>query len=143
MVQGERRPEPARGALISLAHHHPGVGFRWDDLDLALKARVDQIFNSNRYFTQKRAVEYSLTGWCRNTPNNKVSHCLWTVIVMTLLQPLMRIPKQVEGEAQGEEDAIKSFLKDIDRGPKHAHVVRLDHEDRELVEDENAFEVRR
>ncbi len=25
------------------------------------------------YFTQKRAVEYNLTGWVRNTDNNKVS----------------------------------------------------------------------
>ncbi|KAK1449824.1 acylphosphatase [Colletotrichum melonis] len=35
-----------------------GVGFR-DAVD--------------RYFTQKRATEYGLTGWCRNTDNNKVS----------------------------------------------------------------------
>jgi len=26
-----------------------------------------------RYFTQKRAREYSLTGWVRNMPNNKVT----------------------------------------------------------------------
>jgi len=26
----------------------------------------------DRYFTQKRAAEYGLTGWVRNTDNNKV-----------------------------------------------------------------------
>ncbi|KAK3383362.1 Acylphosphatase-like domain-containing protein [Lasiosphaeria ovina] len=73
-----------------------------------------------RYFTRKRAVEYDLTGWVRNTDNNKV-----------------------EGEAQGAEDAISSFLKDVDNGPSHAHVVRLDREERDVVEDEAGFEVRR
>ncbi|KAI8278055.1 Acylphosphatase [Colletotrichum sp. SAR11_57] len=73
-----------------------------------------------RYFTQKRASEYGLTGWCRNTDNNKV-----------------------EGEAQGEEDALKKLLKDIDDGPRSARVVKLDHEDRDLVDGEEGFLVRR
>lgn len=51
------------------------------------------------------------------------------------------LPNQVEGEAQGEEQAIKDFLKDIDNGPRHAHVVRLDKEDREVVEGESGFHV--
>ncbi|KAH8910580.1 Acylphosphatase [Coniochaeta sp. PMI_546] len=72
-----------------------------------------------RYFTRKRAVEYKLTGWVRNTDNNKV-----------------------EGEAQGDPEAIKSFLKDVDKGPRHSHVVRLDHEDRDLVEGETEFQIR-
>ncbi len=50
---------------------------------------------------------------------------------------------QVEGEAQGDEVAIASFLKDIDRGPRHAKVVRLDKEDRDVVDGETGFEVRR
>ncbi|KAK3693867.1 acylphosphatase [Podospora appendiculata] len=73
-----------------------------------------------RYFTQKRANEYNLTGWVRNTDNNKV-----------------------EGEAQGDEDAVKSFLKDVDKGPKHAHVVKLSKEDRDAVDGETGFVVRR
>ncbi|KAE9582858.1 hypothetical protein CGMCC3_g921 [Colletotrichum fructicola] len=73
-----------------------------------------------RYFTQKRASEYGLTGWCRNTDNNKV-----------------------EGEAQGEEDALKKLLKDLDDGPRSARVVKLDHEDRDLVDGEEGFLVRR
>ncbi|OIW35479.1 hypothetical protein CONLIGDRAFT_676396 [Coniochaeta ligniaria NRRL 30616] len=75
--------------------------------------------NDTRFFARKRAVEYKLTGWVRNTDNNKV-----------------------EGEAQGDAEAIKSFLKDIDKGPRHSHVVRLDHEDRDLVEGETEFQVR-
>ena len=52
-------------------------------------------------------------------------------------------PIQVEGEAQGDEEAIAAFLKDVDKGPRHAHVVKLDKEDRDAVEGETAFEVRR
>ncbi|KAK1597905.1 acylphosphatase [Colletotrichum navitas] len=73
-----------------------------------------------RYFTQKKATEYGLTGWCRNTDNNKV-----------------------EGEAQGDEDALKKLLKDIDEGPRSAKVVKLDQEERSLIEDEKDFLVRR
>ncbi|KAL1862696.1 hypothetical protein VTK73DRAFT_6686 [Phialemonium thermophilum] len=73
-----------------------------------------------RYFAQKRAVEYQLTGWIRNTENGKV-----------------------EGEAQGPADAIKTFIKDIDNGPRHARVVKLDIKDLDLKEGENGFEVRR
>jgi len=50
---------------------------------------------------------------------------------------------KVEGEAQGHPDAIKQFLKAIDRGPRYARVVKLDKEDRELIEGEIQFEVRR
>ncbi|CAH0016165.1 unnamed protein product [Clonostachys rhizophaga] len=72
-----------------------------------------------RYFTQKRAREYGVTGWCRNTDDNKV-----------------------EGEAQGSIEAMKQFLQAVDKGPRHAHVVKLDKEGRDLVEDESAFEIR-
>ena len=50
--------------------------------------------------------------------------------------------KQVEGEAQGDENALDKFLQAIDYGPKYAHVVKLDHEDRALVEDEKDFVIR-
>ncbi|WYZ42910.1 hypothetical protein EsH8_VI_000609 [Colletotrichum jinshuiense] len=73
-----------------------------------------------RYFTQKRATEYGLSGWCRNTDNNKV-----------------------EGEAQGDEESLKKFLKDVDEGPRSAKVVKLDQEERDLIEDEKDFLVRR
>ncbi|GCB20512.1 hypothetical protein AAWM_03397 [Aspergillus awamori] len=32
----------------------------------------------------------------------------------------------VEGEAQGTEDSLQKFLKDINNGPRHAHVVKLE-----------------
>ncbi|GAW18181.1 hypothetical protein ANO14919_076550 [Xylariales sp. No.14919] len=73
-----------------------------------------------RNFTQKEATKLSVTGWCRNTDNEKV-----------------------EGEAQGSPDAVKQFLKAIDRGPRLAQVVKLDKENRDLVEGEAQFEVRR
>ncbi|KAH8675509.1 Acylphosphatase-like domain-containing protein [Xylariales sp. PMI_506] len=73
-----------------------------------------------RYFTRKKATEAGITGWVRNTDNEKV-----------------------EGEAQGTQDAIKQFLKDIDRGPTHAHVCKLDKEGRDVLDGETHFEVRR
>ncbi|PWY82462.1 hypothetical protein BO83DRAFT_374945 [Aspergillus eucalypticola CBS 122712] len=33
---------------------------------------------------------------------------------------------QVEGEAQGTEESLQKFLKDINNGPRHAHVVKLE-----------------
>ncbi|KAI1810192.1 acylphosphatase [Poronia punctata] len=73
-----------------------------------------------RNFTQREATKLDVTGWCRNTSNEKV-----------------------EGEAQGRPDAIKQFLKAIDDGPRYAKVVKLDKEDRDVVEGEDQFDVRR
>ncbi|KAI2833323.1 hypothetical protein CBS63078_480 [Aspergillus niger] len=56
-----------------------------------------------RDFTQKRATQYDVKGWVKNT------HC-----------------GRVEGEAQGTEDSLQKFLKDINNGPRHAHVVKLE-----------------
>jgi acylphosphatase len=49
---------------------------------------------------------------------------------------------KVEGEAQGEEDVLQKFLKDIDRGPSHAHVVKLEKSEIEIQEGESSFDVR-
>ncbi|KAL2269829.1 hypothetical protein VTJ83DRAFT_2013 [Remersonia thermophila] len=73
-----------------------------------------------RYFTRNRAVEHAITGWVRNTENDKV-----------------------EGEAQGEEDNVREFLRHVDKGPKHAHVCKLEQEEREVVDGEEGFEIRR
>ena len=49
---------------------------------------------------------------------------------------------QVEGEVQGDDDSVQKLLKDIDNGPTHAHVVRVDKSDMDVVDGENGFEVR-
>jgi acylphosphatase len=49
---------------------------------------------------------------------------------------------KVEGEAQGDDDAIQTFLKDVDTGPPGSKVVKLDKENRDIVEGETGFEVR-
>ncbi|KAK8048979.1 hypothetical protein PG994_010709 [Apiospora phragmitis] len=72
-----------------------------------------------RYYTQKKATAMGITGWCRNTDNQKV-----------------------EGEAQGEESTLKQFLKDINQGPSHSKVMKVDQEDRDVQEGESQFEVR-
>ncbi|MCJ1262235.1 hypothetical protein MMC22_002105 [Lobaria immixta] len=68
---------------------------------------------------QKKAGSYNLTGWVRNTPNEKV-----------------------EGEAQGEDDLIRKLIKDLGNGPPAAHVVKVEQEDLEVQEGEQGFEVR-
>lgn len=128
-----------------------------------------------RYFTRQKAREYGVTGWCRNTTDNKVRYLTFTlrcvtssssytrrerghhkqqrVYLVPVLQTVgkdqtlanrasMRVREQVEGEAQGEDDALQKFFKDVDDGPRHARVVQLTKEDRAVVEDETSFSVR-
>ncbi|CZS88387.1 related to Acylphosphatase [Rhynchosporium agropyri] len=73
-----------------------------------------------RFFTRKKATSYGLTGWVRNTSNNKV-----------------------EGEAQGEEEILRNFLKDIGMGPSHSTVEKVEKQDVDVVDGETDFEVRR
>ncbi|KAJ1331374.1 acylphosphatase [Microdochium nivale] len=73
-----------------------------------------------RNFTAKKATELGVTGWCRNTEAGKV-----------------------EGEAQGSPEALKQFIKELDNGPTHAHVVQLDQNPLDVKEGESEFRVRR
>ncbi|OTA08818.1 acylphosphatase [Trichoderma parareesei] len=73
-----------------------------------------------RYFTRKKAQEYGVTGWCRNTVNDTV-----------------------EGEAQGSEDVMQKFFDAIGKGPSHSNVTKVVKEDRDVVDGDSSFEVRR
>jgi acylphosphatase len=46
---------------------------------------------------------------------------------------------QVEGEAQGDESALDKLKKDLNEGPKHAKVVKLETKDIPLKEGESGF----
>ena len=48
----------------------------------------------------------------------------------------------MEGEAQGEEDAIHKLVKELGIGPSHAKVERLENSDIDVVDGEMGFEVR-
>jgi acylphosphatase len=48
---------------------------------------------------------------------------------------------QVEGEAQGSDEAIAKLMKDVDDGPRHARVVQLIKEDKDIQEGESGFDV--
>lgn len=50
---------------------------------------------------------------------------------------------QVEGEAQGGDREMGKFLKDIEKGPRGASVKQVEQEDRDVVDGETVFEVRR
>ncbi|KAL4957045.1 Acylphosphatase-like domain-containing protein [Aspergillus filifer] len=73
-----------------------------------------------RDYTMKRAVEYGLKGWVKNTDCGRV-----------------------EGEAQGPEDTLQKFLKDINTGPRMAHVVKLENKNLESRDDEVEFALRK
>ncbi|RPA79331.1 Acylphosphatase [Ascobolus immersus RN42] len=73
-----------------------------------------------RQFTKDAAVERKLTGWVRNTDNEKV-----------------------EGEVQGASDIVKGFVKELHKGPKHARVDKVDTKELDSIDGENGFEIRR
>ena len=45
----------------------------------------------------------------------------------------------MEGEAQGSEDALQKLLKDLNNGPRAAHVVKLEKKEIDAVEGESSF----
>ena len=53
----------------------------------------------------------------------------------------MEFTTQVSGEAQGSEDGIKAFLKEINNGPSAAHVVKVEKEEIEAKNGESSFSV--
>ncbi|KAB8267612.1 acylphosphatase [Aspergillus minisclerotigenes] len=73
-----------------------------------------------RDFTQKRASEFGLKGFVRNTTCGRV-----------------------EGEAQGTPESIQKLLKEINNGPRLAHVVKVEKKDLAVQDSETHFGVRR
>ncbi|KAJ5460638.1 uncharacterized protein N7458_002190 [Penicillium daleae] len=73
-----------------------------------------------RDFTQKCANSHGLKGWVRNTTCGRV-----------------------EGEVQGDEQSVQKLLQQVDKGPRNAHVVKLEKRDLELQEGEDQFLVMR
>ncbi|CAJ0545851.1 Ff.00g093240.m01.CDS01 [Fusarium sp. VM40] len=106
-----RRVRRIRSSIASRNANAPEVFF-------AVEGRVQGV--GFRYFTQKKAQEYGVTGWCRNTKDEKV-----------------------EGEAQGNEEVLTKFFEDVDNGPRSARVTKVSQEERQLVDGENDFVVTR
>ncbi|PHH60064.1 hypothetical protein CDD81_2150 [Ophiocordyceps australis] len=72
-----------------------------------------------RMYTRARARVHGVSGWCRNTRDNNV-----------------------EGEAQGREEVVEEFLKDVAEGPRLATVAYVSREEREVVDGEASFVIR-
>ncbi|GFF39529.1 acylphosphatase [Aspergillus udagawae] len=51
--------------------------------------------------------------------------------------------RRVEGEVQGNDETLQKFFKDIDKGPRLAHVVKVEKRDLGSEEGEDHFAVRR
>jgi acylphosphatase len=72
-----------------------------------------------RWFVQRSAERFSLTGWVRNLPSG-----------------------EVEAEAQGERGMIDEFIRALRVGPRSAQVTRLAVDPRPAVDGESTFEIR-
>lgn len=46
---------------------------------------------------------------------------------------------KVAGEAQGDENGLQNFLKDIKKGPKHAQVENVENSTIDIKEGESSF----
>jgi len=51
------------------------------------------------------------------------------------------MPK-VAGEAQGNDEDVKKLLKDLNKGPSAAHVVKVEKQEMDPKQGESSFEVR-
>ena len=72
-----------------------------------------------RFFTERMARGYGLSGYVRNLPNG------W-----------------VEIEVEGEDGALNAFLEDVRRGPALSRVTKVNVEQRPLTGRYTEFEVR-
>jgi hypothetical protein len=54
-----------------------------------------------------------------------------------------RLCKQVKGEAQGSEDALKEFINHLNKGPPAADVTGVEHSEISTKEGETGFGVSR
>lgn len=46
---------------------------------------------------------------------------------------------KVAGEAQGDDGSLQKFKKDLNEGPRHAHVVKVETKDIETKDGESDF----
>ncbi|EPS33886.1 hypothetical protein PDE_08848 [Penicillium oxalicum 114-2] len=90
-----------------------------------------------RDFTQKCATKDKMSGWVRNTTCGRVP------VLGHGTLALMENEYQVEGEVQGPEPSVQEFLKQIDKGPRHAHVVKLEKRELDVKEGDDQFVVLR
>ena len=112
----------------------------------------------NSDFTQKRAAQFDLKGWVKNTScgrvrtsppysplTNEPHQCTvhTTAFTLGVHQTPTNTHSQVEGEAQGPDEAIQNLLKEINNGPRLAHVVKVEKKGIALQEGESQFGVKR
>ncbi|KAK4937127.1 hypothetical protein LTR10_022179 [Elasticomyces elasticus] len=88
-----------------------------------------------RDFTQRKASSYGLTGFVKNTSDDKVR----LPFPMHPFDHLLT-RAQVAGEAQGDEEALKKLKADLNEGPRSAHVVKVEVKDIETKSGEKSFD---
>lgn len=75
----------------------------------------------------------------KNTADGKVIHPIPTSADSTGVGTHLLTNSKVAGEAQGDEEGLQRFLQDINEGPKHAQVVKVEKSTIDTKEGEFSF----
>lgn len=115
-----------------------GVNFRYVVSYLPLDASL--INSHQKLYPEKsnRIRHHRLGAKHRRWPSNNIS-----LFFNISGYPFLTRQLQVEGEVQGEDTRVQKLLKDIDQGPRYAHVTKLEKTGIETADGEETFEVRR
>lgn len=99
-------------------------------ITLRQRAETDHLASD---FTQQKAKAYGVTGFVKNDSDGTVrlSQKVWAFPAYTY---------EVRGEAQGKQEDLAKLKKDLNQGPRHAHVVRLEITDVETKDGESSFD---
>jgi acylphosphatase len=90
---------------------------------------------TSRSFTQKQAKSIGVTGFVTNASDGSVGNHHFL--------PCPRADSvQVQGEAQGSDDAIKQFVQHLNKGPSAASVAGVEHSEISTKSGESDFNVK-
>jgi acylphosphatase len=87
-----------------------------------------------RSFTQRQAKSIGVTGFVTNASDGSVG----TIMSFAALSA---DPPQVQGEAQGSDDAIQAFVQHLNKGPSAASVSGVEHSEISTKAGESGFGV--
>jgi acylphosphatase len=89
----------------------------------------------SRRFTQKQATRIGITGFVKNASDGSVR-------IFTCCRLQRTDLLQVQGEAQGSDDAIKEFIQHLNKGPGASSVDGVEHSEISTKSGESGFDVK-
>ena len=124
---------------------HQGVFFRFE-IGKYNELRT-HLMESRRAFSQSKAKALNVSGWVKNTPDEKVvgEASVQSPTVDSFVKSGRPFQQELMADdecSQGSESAIASYLKALNDGPRSAHVVKVEKAVLEIKDGEDSFEVR-